>query len=312
METHPFWLDTATTTHISPKHLDFVILYPVPPHTVQGVGGSCIHGLGHGTVKLCLAKGIYLILEDVLYVPNATVRLLSVQALAQSFKVVAHFDDAACWLTKKSIGAVIAQGTLSPSRNLYLLNLSSSTRVKHALAATSTSVPMQTWHNRFGHPNFFALNDMVKDKMVEGMPIDNSVPPHTCQSCILGKQKKTPVPKMRQEGHRATRAGEIIWADLSGAHAVTSRTGNRYIMNLVNDYTSWGWSIPLAKKNDAYTELVAWELAREKEIPGLKIGKYCTDNGELKSAEMEAWLKSRGTAHEFTIPYTSAHIWRVE
>ena len=71
------------------------------------------------------------------------------------------------------------------------------------------------------------------------------------------------------------------------------------------------WSIPLKHKNDAFLELKAWELAQEKET-GLQVGTYITDNSKLKSHKVEAWLKTRGTNHKFTAPYTSAHIGRVE
>jgi hypothetical protein len=36
------------------------------------------------------------------------------------------------------------------------------------------------------------------------------------------------------------------------------------------------------------------------------------DNGELKSNEMEAWLKSWGSTQNFTVPHMSAHIGKVE
>ena len=45
---------------------------------------------------------------------------------------------------------------------------------------------------------------------------------------------------------------------------------------------------------------------------GLEVGTYRTDNGELKSNKMHAWLEGKGTKHEFTAPYTSAHCRRVE
>ena len=45
---------------------------------------------------------------------------------------------------------------------------------------------------------------------------------------------------------------------------------------------------------------------------GLKVEIYITDNRELKSHEMEAWLKTQGTEQHFTAPHTSAHIGCIE
>ena len=99
-------------------------------------------------------------------------------------------------------------------------------------------------------------------------------------------------PKKQQEGmgHKATRKLEKVWVDLSGPH-LRSYHGNEYVMDLIDDHTSIMWSIPLKTKDSALHELKAWELARENET-GLKVGIYNVDNGELKSHEMEAWLKS--------------------
>src|SRR5271169_3716651 len=147
--------------------------------------------------------------------------------------------------------------------------------------------------------------------MATGMSFDSSTMPTKCQSCVIGKQTRTPVPKAREESRKATRRLEIVWVDLSGPHDVTSRSGNKYILNLVDDATSFPWSIPIPSKDAAYSELKVWELARENET-GIKVGTYRTDNGELKSKAMDEWLRSQGVRQEFTAPYTSAHNGRVE
>jgi hypothetical protein len=47
---------------------------------------------------------------------------------------------------------------------------------------------------------------------------------------------------------------------------------------------------------------MAWQLARENET-NTKLGKYRTDNGELKNEGLHEWLKSRGSDHEFSAPH---------
>lgn len=238
-------------------------------------------------------------------------RLISVSTLARDSQAVAHFDDATCWITNKSTGAIIARGPLLPKKNLYSLDLLSP-HVEHAFTL-SHAPDLGTWHRRLGHANYQALKEMAKSGLIPGMPT-NFPPgnPPKCEFCVLGKQTKTPVPKTRQEGpgHRATRVLEKVWVDLSGQH-LRSRTGNKYIMDIVDDYTSQLWSIPLKNKDDSFSELKAWELARESET-GQKVGMYITDQGELKSDKMKDWLKSRGIDQRFTAPYTSSHIGRVE
>lgn len=76
-------------------------------------------------------------------------------------------------------------------------------------------------------------------------------------------------------------------------------------MDIVDNYMSPLWSIPLKNKDDLFPELKAWELAWEFEM-GQKVGTYITNQGKLKSHKMKDWLKSCGTDQYFTAPYTSS------
>ncbi|RDB23168.1 hypothetical protein Hypma_009671 [Hypsizygus marmoreus] len=310
LDEFPFYLDSGATVHISPDKTDFLTLHAIPPRVIKGVGSATINALGIGSVRLRISRGSYLTLENVLYIPNSTVRLLSVQCLAKDSNVIAHFSAETCWLTNRSTNALVANGSLVSGKKLYTLALYSPLAA-HAYSAQHT-VDLETWHRRLGHANYQALQDMARNGLVAGMPASFPSLPPKCESCILGKQTKTPVPKVRAEGRKATRKLEIVWVDLQGPNAVTSRTGNRYVMNLVDDYTTMPWTIPLKKKSDAYSELKAWERAREEET-GLKVGIYRTGNdGELNSEKMEEWLKEHGTQQQFGAPNTSQHMGRVE
>lgn len=91
-----------------------------------------------------------------------------------------------------------------------------------------------------------------------------------------------------------------------------SHTGNRYIMDLVNDYTNMPWSIPLKSKDEALTALQSWERARELET-GERVGTYCTgDDSKLKNHQMEKWLDTTGTRQQLRAPYTLQHMGRVK
>ena len=84
-----------------------------------------------------------------------------------------------------------------------------------------------------------------------------------------------------------------------------STLGNHYILNIIDDFLSYCWSIPLSAKSEAFPALQAWELARKAET-GLHVGILHSDNGELKHLNLKAWLLSCGTQHQFTTPHTSA------
>jgi Reverse transcriptase (RNA-dependent DNA polymerase)/GAG-pre-integrase domain len=306
----PFLIDSGASSGISPDRNDFTNLKPIT-RGVKGIGGSSITAHGIGDIRIQVAKDAYLWLRNSLFIPNATVRLISVSSLTSDSNATVHFDHQKCWVTSRLNGNTIAEGALLPDLKLYALNI--------PIYPTDTAYPvvhipdLDTWHRRLGHANFQTISDMARIGTIKGMPLSITNAPPKCDSCILGKQTKTSVPKKREEGigHRATRKLEKVWVDLVGPAAVTSRTGNRYVMDIVDDYTSHPWSIPLKTKDEAFQYLKGWEIAREKET-GLQVGTYITDGGELKSNEMSKWLESRGTTQRFTAPYTSAHIGRVE
>jgi hypothetical protein len=88
----PFILDSGATIHISLVSSDFFELRAVPPRTIKGIGGSSI-GAGIGKIRLQIAKGLEITLEPVLFVPEASVRLISVFVLGSGpQKLVSHFN----------------------------------------------------------------------------------------------------------------------------------------------------------------------------------------------------------------------------
>lgn len=107
-DSHLFYVDSGATVHISPDQSDFITLRPIALRPVKGVGGSSIAAIGQGDIKLRIGKGASITLRDALYIPNSTVRLVSVSLMARESNLISHFDDEACWLTNKSTGAVVA------------------------------------------------------------------------------------------------------------------------------------------------------------------------------------------------------------
>ena len=92
---------------------------------------------------------------------------------------------------------------------------------------------------------------------------------------------------------------------------VVSKYQNLYSMNLIDDYSSYVWSIPLARKSDTINVLRAWHRAVENQT-NEKLKIIVTDNGELASQMMTTLCKLHGIEHQLTAPYTSAQNGRAE
>ena len=85
--------------------------------------------------------------------------------------------------------------------------------------------------------------------MVKGLPPSlSNMAPSKCASCVLGKQTRTLVLKKHEEGKRAMRCLEIVWIDMIGPESVVLRTGNQYMLDIVDNYTNYVFSIPSKPK----------------------------------------------------------------
>ena len=82
-------------------------------------------------------------------------------------------------------------------------------------------------------------------------------------------------------------------------------------MNIIDDFSSFVWSILLKDKSSAFKALCDWQRLRENET-GEKVGRYRTDHSELCSTQMERWLAECGIHHDLTAPATSAQNGRSE
>ena len=227
----PFILDTGATCHISPKATDFKTLRRIPRHPVKGLAGSAVYAVGIGDIELHIASGHKLKLNNVLYIPDSSVRLISILALNKSGDYTTHFDSTSCWVTNKS-NTVLVRGSISSTKRLYVLSTKIPS-VQHkkppdAPTALYARVPdLETWHRRLSHCNTRTIMEMAKNGVLEGMPIDLSSLPPKCDHCTLGKQSRSPVPKT-QEGSKAEKRLKRVFVDLCGPMAVSSRTRNAY------------------------------------------------------------------------------------
>ncbi|CCM06824.1 uncharacterized protein FIBRA_09127 [Fibroporia radiculosa] len=301
-----FFFDSGASTHLTPCRSDFVSFCSIPPRGIRGMNGSVIYALGIGRVSLSLPTGSTLALDDVLFVPQATVCLLSISALCSSpSQYCVVFDHTGVRVSLPS-GSLIASGPITPSR---LYALSRLPTLDHTFLAVRRP-SLVTWHHRLGHTNYRTLFDMSSAGLLPGMPIDFSAAPPKCDSCLLGKQTRSAVPKVR-EGVRSSEQLGLVYVDLMGPANVKSLSGNLYALHIIDDFTSYSWSIPLPSKDAALRLFTSWATARMTET-NLPLRAVQIDNGELLSAAFRAFLSDRGIQLWRTAAYTSAQNGRIE
>ena len=117
MDGHIFHLDSGATSHCSPKCSDFVELDTIPTRQVGGINGTSIAAVRQGKIIATCRKVRKLTLKDILYVPQATLRLISVRRLADE-GILSTFDPNDCTLCHGS--KVMANGK-HIGKGLYLI-----------------------------------------------------------------------------------------------------------------------------------------------------------------------------------------------
>lgn len=305
--TLPFIIDSGASCHISPFLSDFKSIRPIKAHPITGLGDQSVTAVGIGSIELSTPLGT-LSLHDALYVPASSARLLSVFLLGESnFNTHFYPREGHCFISDSN-NCVVARGSALPDCKLFMLSSFSVPIHSHphfsSTHYTSRLPDVDCWHKCLGHCGPRTVLDMARSHAVEGMRISSTSPVPKCPHCIIGKQTRSSVPKMR-EGARATRQLERVFLDLTGPMSLPSRTGCLYLMNIIDDYSSFSWSIPLRSKAEAAPLLKQWLTAMEVQTPH-HLSSFVTDNGELASLQIQDWCSSKGILHLFTAPYTLA------
>src|SRR5467141_65859 len=103
---------------------------------------------------------------------------------------------------------------------------------------------------------------MAKKSLATGMLVDLSTLPPICEHCVTAKQTKTPVPKTRG-GERAKRRLEKVHSDIAGPEDVGTPYGEKYMLNLIHDYSGMAWIYPLKNKLDTLAVFLEWKALVE-------------------------------------------------
>ena len=96
------------------------------------------------------------------------------------------------------------------------------------------------WHQRMGRASYKHLSIVSKHKSVLGVPKLNRVNNKVCGPCQLGKQMKAKHPSTQTSA--TSRPLELLHPDLMGPTKIESIGGKRYIMVLVDGFTSGSFS----------------------------------------------------------------------
>lgn len=245
-------------------------------------------------------------MEDVLYIPDLALNLLSLRRLESSGKKVTFYNGC---VTVEVDGEVVATGR--QSGRLYCMNFECEQKktfqASEASAMISGKVPrkLELWHQRYGHLGSDNLAKLLSKNMVDGMKVDaipNPLVNKLCEACIVGKQTREPF-QCRSE-KRANRPLEIVHSDVCGPVTPKTWDGNNYFVTFTDDYTHVSVVYLMRSKSEVLQCLEDYEAMASAHF-GLKIGRLICDNGgEYTGKAFRKFCRTNGIRVETTVPYT--------
>ena len=236
--------------------------------------------------------------NDVLYVPDLKVTLLSVSQSAHLPHCKITFDGDVCKYIDKNSGEVIARTYASGESDLYTLDTIPLVHKVDAKLASSSLININVLHRRLGHLGLDNCRLMVNRRLVDG--VDRITGKEEfCEGCAYGRSKRKPHPPT---GTRTRRRLERIHVDICGP-LPSSIGGNHYFLLIVDEHTRYMWTEFMPKKSDAFARLRRWKLRAERETD-LKLRHLKSDGGmEFSSKAFEEWLAVDGMTHERSALY---------
>lgn len=298
---HEWYLDTGASYHITPEKGLFTSLSDDRPITAIEFGnGSTARVEGKGTVTFTTyvpstGQEESVTLNDVLYVPDATVNLLSVKRAADEggrftfSKEGGHF-----WVD----GIIVAEAVKD---HLVYKIISGSPAL--ALVSTAAKETPELWHRRLGHLGYDNLAKMAGG-MVQGIGITpteiRAAKGNPCEPCSLSKLTRLPFAASES---KTSRPLELVHMDLMGP-LEESRDGARYLASFVDDYSRYSEVVPIERKSDAAATVKA-TLAQWETATGQRIVTVRSDNGgEYINNDLKSFFSGKGIHHQWTVPYT--------
>jgi hypothetical protein len=276
-----------------------------------------------GIVDLVLTNGSLLSLYDVLYVPQLTHNLISVDAL-QAMDVGVNFppdtEGGGCtllrgktvleYLPRKtglySVGGGSGQPPVVEAMYTAPARAESVSIDKELQAGTDhnecamPALTLDEMHHRLGHASQQKLLHMVDHEQLEGVTIKGPRSLNNCFGCAMGKHKRH-IMKTDQD-KPATKKLDLIHMDLMGPFRKKTRGGHQWILSIIDDSTRYCWVhlLKSKKSQEVFAIIKEWVMQVERESE-VKMFRIRSDGGkEFKNKLMRELCVQNGYTQEFT------------
>ncbi|KAG8495219.1 hypothetical protein CXB51_012817 [Gossypium anomalum] len=248
-------------------------------------------------------------LADVLYIPDFRYNLLSISKLTKDLHCFVSFYPHFCIFQDLSSGKMKGIGReqdglyiFHPSHTVFSPATGSTLSPKSALTLGKNSFSTTTdssllWHSRLGHASISRLNKMP----LHPCNFSNSTSIQNCPVCPLAKQNRLPFPLSNT---RAETTFSLLHLDLWGPYRVSTHSGHRYFLTIVDDFTRLTWVYLLRLKSDVPVQLKQFfRMIQTQFSATVKIVR--SDNGsEFFNTACTEFFHTMGIIHQSSYSHT--------
>ncbi|KAJ9542336.1 hypothetical protein OSB04_028842 [Centaurea solstitialis] len=260
-----------------------------------------IRGYGHTNLS---SPHPPLSLKNVLHAPHLIKNLVSVRKLTKDNNISVEFDPFGFSVKDFRTGIHLmrcdSQGDLYPVTHVsrYLPTVASTYT---SLSAISPSI----WHARLGHHGapifqFLKHNNSISCNNSSDLPL--------CRSCVFGKHIKQP---FLASNSITFMPFDIIHCDL-WTSPILSHAGHRYYLIILDDYTNYLWTFPLAQKSQVFSCFLTFKnfvrTQFERDIKSIQ----CDNGKEFDNTQFWQLCSSHGLSFRLSCPHTSSQNGKAE
>jgi len=242
LESNKWIIDSGCTSHMTCNKDYFTEFKPIHGKVYLAGRYNVLESRGIGTIKVKVQdnKDItkYVIMYDVIYVPNLQNNLLSVMKLMDRGLKVNFSNDTAKICRKNSSEVIAAGERLGDHLIIYMIplrgvsiNECKNTYVNNKLDISKEETDTfsknieDKWHRRLGHVNNKYMQRLIKENLVTGIK-DRELKEANCESCKTCKLSRKTHKSIDYE--QSNKILELLHIDVCGPMPVESIGGSRY------------------------------------------------------------------------------------
>ena len=152
---------------------------------------------------------------------------------------------------------------------------------------------MSLIHRRLGHSGKPVLQRLLPEGMATVVKFRHGSDLAPCDACQLEELTRPPHPS-RPFLHKTTFPLQLIVMDVAGPVTSQSLGGSRFILNILDVFTIYSWTMTLKSKDKVAEKFMAWKPVVEMQSR-TKVHVMRTDGGgEFISHAFKAWLADKG------------------